>query len=74
MKENNKKYSFVISLYEYIDTIPTLWDSVKKFTSNHPEYIPEGNAMDFVSNDNGETYNKCHFVSIPPISANIGPH
>ncbi|KAJ5312837.1 hypothetical protein N7508_003667 [Penicillium antarcticum] len=63
MKENNKKYSFVISLYEYIETIPTLWDSVKKFTGNHPEYIPEGNAMEFVSSDNGETYNKCHFWS-----------
>lgn len=62
MKENNKKYSFVISLYEYYETIPTLWDSVKKFMKNHPEYIPSGNAMDFISEDGGETYNKCHFV------------
>jgi Mannosyltransferase len=63
MKENNKKYSFVISLYEYAATIPTLWDSVKKFTGSHPEHISEGNAMDFISNDGGETYNNCHFVS-----------
>ncbi|KAJ5951864.1 Glycosyl transferase family 15 [Penicillium vulpinum] len=63
MKENKKKYSFVISLYEYVATIPTLWDSVKKFTGNHPEYVSEGNAMEFISNDGGETYNNCHFWS-----------
>ena len=63
MKENNKKYSFVLSLYEYFDTIPTLWDSVKKFMDNHPEHIAKGNSMDFLSDDGGKTYNKCHFVS-----------
>jgi alpha 1,2-mannosyltransferase len=65
MHENNKKYSFVLSLYEYIDTIPTLWDSVKKFIKNHPEHIAAGNSMAFLSDDGGETYNKCHFVSGP---------
>ena len=63
MKENNKKYSFVLSLYEYVETIPTLWDSVKKFIKNHPEHIVEGNSMGFLSDDGGDTYNHCHFVS-----------
>lgn len=63
MKENNKKYSFVLSLYEYIETIPTLWDSVKKFMKNHPEHIAEGNSMGFLSDDGGDSYNKCHFWS-----------
>ncbi|KAE8376901.1 nucleotide-diphospho-sugar transferase [Aspergillus bertholletiae] len=63
MKENNKKYSFVLSLYEYFDTIPTLWDSVKKFMSDHPEHIAKDNSMDFLSDDGGKTYNKCHFWS-----------
>ncbi|KAJ5894224.1 hypothetical protein N7495_005915 [Penicillium taxi] len=63
MKENNKMYSFVISLLEYYETIPTLWDSVKGFVKKHPEYIPSGNAMDFISDNNGDTYNKCHFWS-----------
>jgi alpha 1,2-mannosyltransferase len=71
MKENNKKYSFVLSLYEYFDTIPTLWDSVKKFMSNHPEHIAEGNSMDFLSDDGGKTYNKCHFVSLAYLDASI---
>jgi alpha 1,2-mannosyltransferase len=64
MHENKKKYSFVLSLYEYYETIPTLWDSVKKFMKNHPEHIAAGNSMAFLSDDGGETYNKCHFVSI----------
>ena len=65
MHENKKKYSFVLSLYEYHETIPTLWDSVKKFMKNHPEHIASNNMMSFLSDDGGETYNKCHFVSCP---------
>lgn len=63
MHENNKKYSFVLSLYEYVETIPTLWDSVKKFIKNHPEHIVDGNSMGFLSDDGGDTYNHCHFWS-----------
>ena len=63
MKANNKKYSFVLSLYEYVETIPTLWDSVKKFMKAHPEHIHAKNSMKFLSDDGGETYNHCHFVS-----------
>jgi hypothetical protein len=29
MQENNKVYGFVLSLYEYSRTIPTLWDTVR---------------------------------------------
>ena len=64
MHENKKKYSFVLSLYEYQETIPTLWDSVKKFMKNHPEHIAEDNTLKFLSDDNGENYNHCHFVSL----------
>ncbi|CAK7240729.1 MAG: alpha 1,2-mannosyltransferase 2.4.1 [Sporothrix thermara] len=61
--ENNKKYSFVLSLYEYAETIPTLWESTKKFMREHPEHIAEDNSMRFLSDDDGESYNKCHFWS-----------
>ena len=67
MRDNKKKYSFVLSLYEYVETIPTLWDSVKNFTKKYPEHIAEGNSMAFLSDDAGETYNHCHFVSSVPI-------
>lgn len=68
MSKHNKMYSFVISLYEYKETIPTIWDSVKKFMRRHPEHIPEKNLMEWVSEDGGETYNRCHFVSILSLS------
>lgn len=64
MADNKKKYSFVLSLYEYVETIPTLWDSTKKFMKNHPEHIAEGNSMGFLSDDGGDSYNHCHFVSV----------
>ncbi|KAH8900220.1 glycolipid 2-alpha-mannosyltransferase [Thozetella sp. PMI_491] len=63
MHENKKKYSFVLSLYEYVETIPTLWDSTKKFMKNHPEHIAKSNSMGFLSDDGGESYNHCHFWS-----------
>ncbi|KAL8994193.1 MAG: hypothetical protein Q9169_005778 [Polycauliona sp. 2 TL-2023] len=63
MRDHNKKYSFVLSLYEYVETIPTLWDSVKTFMKDHPEHLAEGNGMEFLSKDGGETYNHCHFWS-----------
>ncbi|KND92046.1 Alpha-1,2 mannosyltransferase KTR1 [Tolypocladium ophioglossoides CBS 100239] len=63
MAETGKKYSFVLSLYEYVETIKTLWDSTKKFMKNHPEHIAEDNSMGFLSDDNGDSYNHCHFWS-----------
>jgi alpha 1,2-mannosyltransferase len=74
MKDNKKKYSFVLSLYEYVETIPTLWESTKKFIKAHPEHIHPDNSMAFLSDDGGDTYNKCHFVSYIPIIANIIPN
>ncbi|ODN76704.1 hypothetical protein L202_05338 [Cryptococcus amylolentus CBS 6039] len=63
MQDEKKVYGFTISLFEYIGTIPTLWDAVKEFVANHPDYLADGNAMSFVSDDGGESYNKCHFWS-----------
>ncbi|TID25852.1 glycosyltransferase family 15 protein [Venturia nashicola] len=63
MADNKKKYSFVLSLYEYVETIPTLWDSVKSFMKEHPEHIVKDNSMAFLSDDGGATYNHCHMWS-----------
>ncbi|POS84489.1 glycosyl transferase [Erysiphe pulchra] len=63
MSDHKKKYSFVLSLYEYVETIPTLWESVKKFIKAHPEHISEGNSMGFLSDDGGKNYNHCHMWS-----------
>ncbi|KAI9794372.1 MAG: alpha 1,2-mannosyltransferase 2.4.1 [Peltula sp. TS41687] len=61
MVDHAKKYSFVISLHEYVETIPTLWDSVKKYMKEHPEHIAKDNSMEYVSDDGGQSYNHCHF-------------
>jgi len=65
MRDNGKKYSFVLSLYEYVETIPTLWNSTKAFIEKYPEHIAKDNSMKFLSDDDGENYNHCHFVSWP---------
>lgn len=63
MVENKKKYSFVISMPEYVETVETLWNTTKTFFNEHPEYLAKDNSMDFVSDDGGYSYNLCHFVS-----------
>ncbi|KAH9930442.1 glycosyltransferase family 15 protein [Epithele typhae] len=63
MEDHNKTYSFTIALYEYVATIPTLWDTVKEFTKKNPQYVAKNNAMGFISDDNGNSYNNCHFWS-----------
>lgn len=63
MQKNKLIYGFTISLIEYEETIPTLWNAVKQFIKEYPQHIPENNLMKFISNDNGETYNLCHFWS-----------
>lgn len=63
MKQNNKKYGFILSVSEYESTIPTLWETTQNFMKEYPQYVKEKNMMDFVSNDKGQTYNMCHFWS-----------
>jgi len=63
MEDHGKVYGFTIALPEYPETIPTLWDTVKEFIKENPELIPEDNAMAFISDDGGESYNRCHFWS-----------
>ncbi|OBA24299.1 glycosyl transferase [Metschnikowia bicuspidata var. bicuspidata NRRL YB-4993] len=63
MEENGKDYGFTITIHEFEKTIPTLWQHTKDFIKLHPEHVAQDNLMKFVSNDNGETYNLCHFWS-----------
>ncbi|KAG5221290.1 glycosyltransferase family protein [Salix suchowensis] len=60
--------SFTISLYEYEATIPTLWNAVKQFIHANPELVEPENALAFLSDDGGETYNRCHCKYLPPTS------
>ncbi|KAI1793677.1 glycosyltransferase family 15 protein [Ganoderma leucocontextum] len=63
MEDHNKTYGFTITMYEFGATIPTLWDATKEFIKAHPEYVAKNNAMGYMSDDNGNSYNLCHFWS-----------
>ncbi|KAK9449053.1 putative alpha-1,2-mannosyltransferase [Limtongia smithiae] len=67
MRENNKKYGFVISLKELPNTIETLWDNVKKFVELHPRYVNKNSAANFIVKGNKpileSSYSLCHFWS-----------
>jgi len=63
LRENNITYGFTITLREIAETVPTLWSTVKEFMVDNPEYIAEDNAMAFLSDNGGDTYNMCHFWS-----------
>ena len=66
MRENKKVYSFIITLPEYRETIPTLWESTRAFCQENPKYVAEGNSMAFIVDDGAGwkgDYNNCHFWS-----------
>lgn len=63
MQDNEKVYGFTISIHEFVKTIPTLWETSMKFFKENSEYVAEDNLMGFISNDDGATYNLCHFWS-----------
>ncbi|KAF7778713.1 CAZyme family GT15 [Agaricus bisporus var. burnettii] len=63
MEDKKKVYGFTISLFEYKETIPTLWNTVKDFIKQNPDFVAPGNSMQFLSDNNGEDYNLCHFWS-----------
>ena len=47
-------------MLEYVQTIPTFWDTMHDFVEKNPQYVANDNAMDFLSNDGGRTYSLCH--------------
>ncbi|KAI7898247.1 nucleotide-diphospho-sugar transferase [Cokeromyces recurvatus] len=67
MQERDLKYGFTIALKEYRATIPTLWETTITYARSHPEYVYPRTRPDsllkLISNDNGWSYNLCHFWS-----------
>ncbi|QGI77468.1 hypothetical protein CEK25_004197 [Fusarium fujikuroi] len=69
MHENNKKYSFVLSLYEYIDTIPTLWAS-----TNSLSWLRSKPYLDFfesLDKDGGFFYERWGDAPVHSIAAGL---
>ena len=63
MQDNNKSYGFTIMLPEFVETIPTLWDTTKKFMNNYPQYIHPRNVLKELFMNSDGSYNLCHFWS-----------
>lgn len=63
MKDNNKVYGFAMAPFEIHTTVLSLWSVVKNFTSVYPEYVTKGNNFELMTDDEGETFNMCHFWS-----------
>ncbi|KAL0078764.1 nucleotide-diphospho-sugar transferase [Phycomyces blakesleeanus] len=66
MRNNGKKYGFNIAFREFMATVPSLWGTIEAFKRDYPEVmehlpVKEDSLWKFVTNDNGETYNSCHF-------------
>ncbi|KAG1107159.1 hypothetical protein G6F42_016470 [Rhizopus arrhizus] len=65
MRNNNKKYGFTIAFREFLETVPTLWQTVMNFKRDYPDvasrWPSKKNSLEkFVTND-GNSYNGCHF-------------
>jgi alpha 1,2-mannosyltransferase len=57
---------FTIAFREFMGTVPTLWDTIRSFKRDHPEVADKlpakrDSLINFVTDDNGNTYNGCHF-------------
>jgi alpha 1,2-mannosyltransferase len=64
---NEYHEAFTISLKEFSETVESLWPVTKQWMALHPNYLipadhPE-NLMKFITDDNEESYNLCHFWS-----------
>lgn len=62
MKEESKKYGFVINFGELPETIPTLWEATEEFMKTKSELIKSDNCFDYFKTPEGG-YNHCHFWS-----------
>lgn len=48
MKENQKKYGFVISMFEYRNTVEHLWDIVKEYLLDNLHAIHDNSFLEFI--------------------------
>ncbi|CAO3597837.1 unnamed protein product [Absidia cylindrospora] len=67
MKDNGKKLSFSFALYEYHDTIPSLFPAVDHYVKEYPAHTIHKSEPDtlwpFIIDANSNEYNNCHFWS-----------
>ena len=57
IQKHNISYGFTISLKERPKTIPTLWQHVKQFIKDNPQYLSTHNSATFISDSDLTSYN-----------------
>lgn len=65
MYDHNKKISFSMALYEYEETIPSLWNTTLDYIQKHPGSVQvnkPGGLWKFITDADG-SFNRCHFWS-----------
>ncbi|KAI0054087.1 glycosyltransferase family 15 protein [Auriscalpium vulgare] len=63
MQKENKTYGFNLATREVEQTIPTLWETVYDFMTDNADLAADSNAMGFLTDDEGDSYNLCHYES-----------
>lgn len=67
MAMNNKTYGFTMALHEYLDTVPSLYQTTKNFVKKNPEYVSKNAGMHFLTDEPEKFmepgWNLCHFWS-----------
>lgn len=63
MREEGKLYGFNMGLAEDSRTIRSLWGNVVNFFKENPKLLSKPNNLKFISDDEGNSYNLCHFWS-----------
>ncbi|PVU88393.1 hypothetical protein BB561_005883 [Smittium simulii] len=60
MSKNNKIYGWNMAPNEYMETIPTLWETTRKFMKEYSHHVNDKNILKWVIDKDGN-YNGCHF-------------
>ncbi|KAF5094865.1 hypothetical protein D0Z00_003365 [Geotrichum galactomycetum] len=63
MKNGNYSYGWTMTMPEDIKSIETLWPTVKQYLHDKKPHLPADNMLEFLTDDNSETYNTCHYWS-----------
>lgn len=64
MRENKLKYGFTMALHEIAETVDGLYDATREFFHElHPTYVAENNQIEFITQDQGKSFNMCHYWS-----------
>lgn len=67
MYDHQKKLSFSMALYEYEETIPSLFTTIMEFANNNSDLVQsmsnKNSLWHFIIDSETKVFNKCHFWS-----------